>query len=138
MANETAHQQAKNENKERRFIILIVIACVILISVGQVMMRKGMSSIDLVNILDILQPARLVQVIFTPAVFFGFAIYGIAMILWLGAMAKADLSYMYPLLSLGYIATTLAAVIVLGEHVSLGRWAGTIAVVIGSFIVTRS
>lgn len=131
-------QAPKQKTAAKPVILSLVLISVILISIGQVMMRKGMSGIELGGTAGILQPAVLLHVLTAPLVIGGLAIYGIALALWLGAMSQADVSYLYPLLSIGYIATTLAAVAVLHEQVSLLRWVGTLAVVIGSMFVTRS
>ena len=56
------------------------------------------------------------------------------LILWMlsrmALLSWADLSYVLPVTALGYVLTALAGRLLLGEHVSLGRWAG-IALIVG-------
>ena len=61
------------------------------------------------------------------------------LILWmLGRMALlswADLTYVLPVTALGYVLTVLAGQVLLAEHVSGQRWAGTLMIVAGVFLV---
>ena len=56
------------------------------------------------------------------------------LILWMLSrmtlLSWADLSYVLPVTALGYVLTALMGRVFLGEHVSLGRWAG-IALIMG-------
>jgi drug/metabolite transporter (DMT)-like permease len=56
------------------------------------------------------------------------------LILWMLSrmtlLSWADLSYVLPVTALGYVLTALMGRFFLGEHVSLGRWAG-IALIMG-------
>ena len=53
-------------------------------------------------------------------------------------MASSPVSFVWPLTSLGFVLTTLAAYFLLGEHVSTLRWAGVILIVIGAALVSWS
>ncbi len=79
-----------------------------------------------------------IQAIFTPWVMLGVAL----LILWLvsrmALLSWADLSYVLPVTSIGYVASVLLGRIFLDEQVSLARWGGTILIVIGTVLVGRS
>ncbi len=53
-------------------------------------------------------------------------------------MSKSDVSFLWPLTSLGFVLTALAAKFLLHEHVSPLRWAGVILIVVGAGIITWS
>jgi uncharacterized membrane protein len=53
-------------------------------------------------------------------------------------MAKGDVSFIWPLTSLGYGLTTLAARIFLREEVSWIRWAGVGLIILGAGLITYS
>jgi len=53
-------------------------------------------------------------------------------------MATSPVSFIWPLTSLGFVLTTLAAYLLLGEHVSALRWVGVILIVIGAALVSWS
>jgi drug/metabolite transporter (DMT)-like permease len=68
----------------------------------------------------------------------GFTAYLIAAVLWLVAMKWLDVSFMYPLLSIGYVLVTFFAAMFLGEHVSVARWGGTILIIAGSALIVAT
>lgn len=51
-------------------------------------------------------------------------------------MSKADVSFVWPLTSVGFIATTLAAKFFLNEQVSPARWAGVMLIAAGASLVS--
>ena len=97
-----------------------------------------MSTIALKSLSSVMEISNLITIFTNPYVFFGFVIYGFSMVLWLSAMSRADVSFIFPLLSTGYIITTIFAIIFLGEAVSMIKWASIGFIFAGSFFVGRS
>jgi drug/metabolite transporter (DMT)-like permease len=64
--------------------------------------------------------------------------YGMGFLVWLVVLAKADVSYAYPMISLGYVFTALLAWLLLGEHVTATRFVGILITCLGVFIIARS
>jgi drug/metabolite transporter (DMT)-like permease len=83
-------------------------------------------------------PLRMIQAIFTPWVALGICL----LILWLlsrmALLSWADLSYVLPVTSLGYVANALMGHFFLGEDITLKRWAGTLLIVGGTALVGLS
>jgi len=63
------------------------------------------------------------------AVFFGALLY---------MLSLRDLSFVWPLTSMGFIITTLAAQFILGEKVSASRWVGVWLIAAGAFLISYS
>ncbi len=55
---------------------------------------------------------------------------------FLAALSWADLSFVFPAMALAYAVSTLAAKFILGETVSLHRWAGTLLICLGVGLVS--
>jgi uncharacterized membrane protein len=53
-------------------------------------------------------------------------------------MSWADLSYILPITSVGYILTALVGKYILGEHISGARWCGTLLIFGGMVVVSRT
>lgn len=53
-------------------------------------------------------------------------------------LAKSDVSFLWPLTSLGFVLTALAAKFLLHEQVSPLRWTGVLLIVLGAGIITWS
>jgi drug/metabolite transporter (DMT)-like permease len=78
---------------------------------------------------------HMIRAIFTPWVALGIAL----LILWLltrmALLSWADLSYVVPVTSLGYVANALMGHFFLGEHITPARWGGTLLIVAGTVLV---
>jgi multidrug transporter EmrE-like cation transporter len=57
---------------------------------------------------------------------------------WLKVLSRVDVSYAYPMLSIGYVVAALAGRMFFGEPVDLIRWAGIVTIGIGVWLITRT
>jgi drug/metabolite transporter (DMT)-like permease len=64
--------------------------------------------------------------------------YALSVVVWVVGLSRVPVSQAYPVLSVGYIITALLAWIVLGELVTLARWAGIGMIIAGVLLVSRS
>jgi len=83
-------------------------------------------------------PVEYVTAILTPWVMAGITL----LILWLlsrmALLSWADLSYVLPVTSIGYVMTALAGRFFLHEDISQWRWAGIGLIVLGVTLVART
>lgn len=68
----------------------------------------------------------------------GLFLYGISTIIWIMALKKVELSYAYPLLSVGYIFVFFASYFFFNEPISWLRIAGLVLIMAGISLITRS
>ncbi len=73
-----------------------------------------------------------------PHILGGIACYVVSVVLWILALSRVEVSVAYPMLSIGYVVTSLAAWYWLGESVSAMRLIGIGIIVVGVFVVARS
>jgi uncharacterized membrane protein len=80
-------------------------------------------------------PLAYIQTIFSPWVLLGTTL----LILWLLArmtlLSWADLSYVLPVTSIGYVFTAFLGKYFFGEQITWQRWLGTAAIMIGMILV---
>ena len=99
-------------------------------SFGNFFIARGMRLLP-----ELASPRSLIQAIFTPWVGLGIAL----LILWLLSrmmlLSWADLSYVLPVTSLGYVLSALLGRLFLDEQVSWFRWGGTLLIVGGTILV---
>lgn len=75
------------------------------------------------------------RVLGSPWVALGVLIYAVEFVLWFAALSRAPLSFAFPVAALSYVGVVLASRFVLRERISLRRWLGTAAIVVGVALV---
>jgi drug/metabolite transporter (DMT)-like permease len=120
-----------------RYLPLILLG-VMLNAVAQLALKQGMRTIGYFefHMGDLTRMLRVVAV--NPYILAGLACYILSVAVWLLVLSRVDVSYAYPLLSVGYIVTALAAWLFLGETVGVTRWAGIAVTCLGVWLITRS
>jgi uncharacterized membrane protein len=76
-----------------------------------------------------------IRVIFQPLVALGILLLILWMLSRMTLLSWADLSYVLPVTSVGYVLTAVAGHIWLGERISAARWTGTALIVAGVCLV---
>ena len=74
----------------------------------------------------------------SPLVWTGLFAYFVGSVFWILALSQKDLSYAYPMLSLGYLLVILISWTLLNEEISLIRLAGVLFISFGLFLVFKS
>jgi drug/metabolite transporter (DMT)-like permease len=118
---------ARLEWKTRLFAAIVILSN----TLGNFFVARGMRGLAV----PADSPLHMLLAIFTPWVALGIAL----LILWLLSrmvlLSWADLSYVLPVTSLGYVANALMGHFFLGEHITLARWSGTLLIVAGTVLV---
>ncbi|MBW1779516.1 MAG: EamA family transporter [Deltaproteobacteria bacterium] len=120
-----------------RYLPLILLG-VFLNAFAQISLKQGMRTIghfafSFENILPIGT-----RVILNPFVFAGLLCYVVSVIVWLMALSRVEVSYAYPLLSVGYIVAAFAGQVLFHEALTPVRWIGILVICLGVFLITRS
>jgi drug/metabolite transporter (DMT)-like permease len=117
-------------------IALILISISIAIG-GQFCLKQGiMESAGRMSLNSVSESFQQVLQIFRhPIVLFGLMLYGLGSITWMMVLSRADLSYAYPMLSLGYVVTTFLAHYLRGEEVTPYRWIGVCLITLGVLFI---
>jgi drug/metabolite transporter (DMT)-like permease len=116
----------------RRYLVLAVVT--VTASCGDTFLARGMKSLPPVSLAH---PAALIHAIFSPWVAAGIVLLIGFFASYLTALSFADLTYVLPATSLGYVIMTLLARWWLHEFVSPWRWLGILCITAGVGFVTR-
>lgn len=120
-----------------RYLPLILLG-VLLNATAQLCLKQGMRQVGhFAFTLENLVPIGF-KVGLNPFVFAGLTCYVVSVVVWLLALSRVDVSYAYPLLSVGYIVTAFAGRHFFGEALGPTRWAGIIVICVGVYLITRS
>lgn len=118
--------------------VLLILVCVALGVAGQLLLKQGMSADrDAVDRVSEVVP-RLMKAATNPMVIAGFLLYGLSAALWLIVLTRAELSWAYPMLSLGYVLVVFLSRILFHEAVTAPRLIGTLVVVAGVWLIART
>lgn len=71
-------------------------------------------------------------------IFGGLLCYVVSVLVWLVVLSRAEISLAYPMVSVGYVVTALAAYFWLGEQLGPMRLAGILVIIIGVWLVART
>jgi drug/metabolite transporter (DMT)-like permease len=121
-----------------QLVLALIMLDVGLNVLGQLSLKFGMSKLGNFAVSLSGLPPVFVQAAFNPYILLGMLCYGLGFLVWLVVLAKAEVSYAYPLISLGYVFTAILARVLIGEAVTLSRMAGILIICLGVFLVARS
>lgn len=119
-----------------KFVVILLIG-LMFEAVGVVFLSRGMKEVGEMQRVSVAEVIRLVKAgAMHPKILAGVALEAVFFGTLLYLLARADVSLVWPLTSLGFVLTTVAARFYLHEPVSLVRWAGVALIVLGAGLVS--
>lgn len=117
------------------FIIGLIALTDVCDTVGQLILKSSINSINFH--IDSVKKALylIVQLIKIPRIWLGFILSGVSLVFWLFVLSKTDLNLAFSLDSMRYIMIALASALILKEKVGTIRWLGIMCVVFGIVLV---
>jgi uncharacterized membrane protein len=119
-------------------VYLLVFISVAAMTAAQLLLKKGLLSVGEF-------PVRFNDVIpfFIKAytnvyVIFAVILTIVTAMVWILAVSKAQLSFLYPFMALSYVLVALFSLLLFKEDVGVLRWLGIIVICAGVFLVSRS
>lgn len=104
---------------------------------AQLLLKAGMNrigefSFSLHNIVPIG-----IDAVTNPFIFAGLCCYVISVLVWLLVLSRVEVSFAYPMLSIGYIVNAVAAYYLFGEDLTMTRIIGIGVIIIGVYLIAR-
>jgi len=113
---------------------LVLMCLMVCATFGDFFLKLGMNRQPQISI-D--HPAALFGVLSDPWIILGvFTLIGFFSC-YIASLSWADLTFIMPATSFGYVLTAMLSALVLHEHVSISRWAGIALITAGVGFVTR-
>ena len=105
---------------------------------AQLLLKAGSNRISHLSFTwDNLIPIAL-QVATNLPIILGLVAYVVSVVVWIGVLARVDVSVAYPMVSLGYVVNAIAAFYLFQEPVNAMRMSGIFVILIGVYMVARS
>jgi multidrug transporter EmrE-like cation transporter len=119
-------------------IILLILLGVLLNAAAQLLLKAGMSQIGhfeftLANTLPIS-----FKVMGNPPIITGLFLYVVSVGVWLLVLSRVQVSYAYPMLSIGYIVNAVAAYYLFGEPLTSLRILGIFIIIAGVYLIAQN
>ena len=116
----------------------LILLGVLLNAAAQLFLKEGMRRIGhfefvWANIVPIS-----LQVSMNVFVLAGLLCYVVSVGVWLLVLSRVEVSYAYPLLSVGYIVNAVAGYYLFQENLSITRITGVLIICVGVYFVTKS
>lgn len=116
----------------------LLLIAIVMTNVGELLLKHGMTMHGEMS----LHPETLVPTMFrtftNPFVLAGFVLVFGASIFWLAVLSRVELSWAYPMLSLGYVLVVILSALFLNETITLGRVLGILIIISGVFVLFRN
>jgi len=126
--------KARGGLMQQPFVLVLISICFAV--TGELLLKSGMNQVGELSSSNL--GSGLVKCLTNARVIGGFASLGVGSIIWLVVLSKANLSWAYPMLSMGYILVLVFSDLFLNENVTVVRWLGTVVVCFGVFLIFRT
>jgi multidrug transporter EmrE-like cation transporter len=120
-------------------MIFVLILCGVFLNAGaQLFLKAGMSQIGhfeftLANAMPIGM-----KVMANPPIMAGLFMYVVSVGVWLLVLSRVQVSFAYPMISIGYIVNAFAAYYLFGEPLTSLRLLGIFIIIAGVYLVAQS
>jgi uncharacterized membrane protein len=118
-------------------LLTILLVGLLFEAVGVVFLNQGLKQVGEVHKMSVTEVLRVIKSGATNhkillGVFFEAVFFGTLLVL----MSRGTVSFIWPLTSLGFVLTTIAAKYILHEQVSWVRWCGVLLIMLGAGVIT--
>lgn len=117
---------------------ILILTGVLLNAVAQLVLKKGMSMIGVVQINMASMTDMFIKAVTNVYVYLGLFCYVVSFFVWLMVLSRTEVSYAYPFLSIGYIIAAFVGYFYFGESMTMYKVGGIALICLGVFFLYRS
>jgi len=116
----------------------LILTGVLLNAAAQLLLKAGVQTVGHIDLSggSLWRAAQTLAL--EPHIVGGIACYVASVAVWILALSRVEVSIAYPMLSVGYIVTAVAAWYLFGENLSASRISGIAVIIVGVALVARS
>lgn len=116
--------------------LFIILASITLSSSAHLFLKKGVMTLNLIGLKSENQLFdTALFVVSSPWIVLGMFMHVGALLIWLWALSRVDITFAYPFLSLGFVLVSLMAYFWIGESLPFERILGMIIITIGIIVI---
>lgn len=118
-------------------LLMILFVGLVFETMGVILLSKGLKALQGPNSYSVGEIVRMVgRAVTSKHIVMGVAFEAVFFVCLLVMMSRADVSFVWPLTSLTFVFSTVAARFVLHEQIDGLRWAGVMLIVLGAGLIT--
>jgi len=122
---------------ENAVYIPLILVGVLLNAAAQLALKQGMRQVGYFDFM-VQNIGQVFCAVATNAyIWAGLCCYAVSVVVWLLVLSRVEVSYAYPLLSVGYIVTACAGWLFFQENMSITRLMGIIVICFGVWLITK-
>tara|TARA_Y100000310_G_scaffold226796_1_gene229001 strand:- start:3935 stop:4306 length:372 start_codon:yes stop_codon:yes gene_type:complete len=122
---------------DKKKSLLLIVLSVLIVDTGQLLLKKGLLDLGALDFAGNLFGSFILA--FTnPFVLAGLVLFFLSSFVWLIVLSKANLSFAYPLLSLGYVVVSILSWVFFNENLSELRLVGLGVIFMGVYFMSRT
>lgn len=119
-------------------MFILILGGVLLNAGAQLLLKAGMSQIghfefSWINVMPITG-----KIMMSFPIISGLFLYVVSVGVWLLVLSRVQVSYAYPMLSIGYIVNAIAAYYLFGEPLSFLRILGIFVIIAGVYLIAQT
>lgn len=118
-------------------VISLILLCVMMNSAAQLLLKEGMNRIGQFSFCTANIFPIACKIALSPFIVLGLFIFVLSTGIWLLVLSRIDASIAYPMTSLGYVFTAVAAYFLLNEHISVTQITGIVVIIAGVYLIAQ-
>jgi multidrug transporter EmrE-like cation transporter len=115
----------------------LILTGVLLNAAAQIFLKAGTNTLGVVSFSADAWFSQALRIGFNPHIVGGMLCYAFSLVVWIMALSRVPVSIAYPMLSIGYVVSAVAAYFLFGETLGVARWAGIGFIIVGVYLVSR-
>ncbi len=117
--------------------IILMLISIFLGSLGQVILKIGANKLGNFSLSFEALSLEVIRIAKIPEILLGVFLFGLSCLLWIKVLTKAELSYAYPMVSLGYINVALLSYFLFNEKFTFAKIIGIAMVITGVIVLNK-
>ena len=115
----------------------LILSGVLLNAAAQLFLKAGTNELGVVSFSADAWFGQALRVGTNPFIVGGMVCYAFSLVVWIMGLSRVPVSVAYPMLSIGYVVSAVAAYFLFGEVLGPSRWLGLGFIVIGVILMSR-
>ncbi|MDN4492523.1 SMR family transporter [Ureibacillus aquaedulcis] len=117
--------------------LITILLSVLLGSLGQVILKIGANKLGTLSLAWNSLFYDIFRIVKIPEIIIGLVLFGSSFLLWIKVLTKSDLSYAYPMVSLGYINVIVISYFLFNEQFTLMKVIGVSLIILGVIVLNK-